>query len=409
MVTRRRVLQAGAIQGLTGCFGSAFAQSKSKDKPTTDSAHDQPSFHPDERLNRLLAPIRDAHHLPGLLGAVLANDRLVIGAVGIRKMGSAVPIQVTDQVHIGSNTKAMTATLIGTLVDEGKLKWGSTIRDIFPDFASQLHPEFQAVTLDQFLTHRAGLIGNQLPDNAPPADERTEREFAEVMRHARSTTEKRRGALKVIMKLPPVNKPGSTFLYSNVSYEAAGAMAEQATGQSWETMMIHRLFEPLGMASAGFGSPGRPGEVDQPWGHRPSGDRVEPTREDLSPFLGPAAAMHCSIPDWSKFAALHLEAARGKANLLKLSTFRVLHTPPAGFIYAGGWIVLRPQGAGGSVLHHDGSNRAWFATTWLAVAQNVAILLATNQGGGIAQAALNRAFLALIRSPELPEDVFAPL
>ena len=40
---------------------------------------------------------------------------------------------VTDQVHIGSCTKAMTATLIGTLIDENKLSSGTTIREVFPE------------------------------------------------------------------------------------------------------------------------------------------------------------------------------------------------------------------------------------------------------------------------------------
>ncbi len=54
----------------------------------------------------------------------------------------------------------MTATIIGMLVDEGKLTWGSTIREVFPDVASRFHDDFQKVTLSQLLTHRAGLPAN---------------------------------------------------------------------------------------------------------------------------------------------------------------------------------------------------------------------------------------------------------
>ena len=112
----------------------------------------------DTRVEDLLGPIRDEHHLPGLIGAISFGDRLAaIGAIGIRKIGSSEPIQVTDQMHIGSCTKAMTATMIGTLVEEGKLSWKSTFRTVFPEDAEQFHPQFQAVTLSQLLTHRAGL------------------------------------------------------------------------------------------------------------------------------------------------------------------------------------------------------------------------------------------------------------
>ena len=74
---------------------------------------------PSEALNKLLEPVRGGHHLPGMIGAVLTGDGLsAIGAVGIRKIGSSDPMRVTDQVHIGSCTKALTATLIGMLVEE---------------------------------------------------------------------------------------------------------------------------------------------------------------------------------------------------------------------------------------------------------------------------------------------------
>ena len=104
----------------------------------------------------------------------------------------------------------------------------------------------------------------------------------------------------------PASKPGSTYAYSNVGYALAGLMAEQVTGESWETLMRRRLFEPLGMASAGFGSPARPGRVDQPWGHRLFGNKVTPTLRDNDPSMGPAGNIHCSVPDWAKFAALHM-------------------------------------------------------------------------------------------------------
>ena len=140
MTTRRSVLQAAAIQGLAGCLGSAFAQSKPKETPKTRPLTISRRSMPMRGLTRLLAPIRDAHHVAGFDRCDPHRRRLAIGAVGVRKIGSPEPIRVTDQMHLGSNTKAMTATLIGTLVDEGKLAWGSTIRDVFPELAPQLHP-----------------------------------------------------------------------------------------------------------------------------------------------------------------------------------------------------------------------------------------------------------------------------
>ena len=203
-----------------------------------------------------------------------------------------------------------------------------------------------------------------------------------------------------MMKEPPQNRPGSTYLYSNVGYALAGLMAEMVAGESWEDLMRRRLFGPLEMASAGFGPLGRPGTVEQPWGHHAVGDRVEPTQQDNAPALGPAGTVHCSIPDWARFAALHMAAERGKPRLLKAATFRALHTPPAGADYADGWIVCQRSWAGGQAFSHNGSNTSWFSTIWLAPAINLAFLAATNQGDKVAEKANDEAIAALIRAIE---------
>lgn len=383
MITRRTILHSAAVLGVLGCIDTASAQQKRKTTAKKKGADDRAVVQSDARVEKVLAPVRDTHHLPGLIGAILTGDKLAaIGAVGIRKIGSALPIRVTDQVHLGSCTKAMTATMIGMLVDEGKLTWRSTIRDVFPDAAPRLHDDFQKVTLTQLLTHRAGL-----PANGP---------WWHLA--GQSTTEQRFSLLTAILSNPPQNRPGSTYAYSNVGYVLAGLMAEQVTGQSWEALMQRRLFEPLGMSTAGFGSPGRPGSVDQPWGHRDSGGQVQPTQQDNAPAMGPAGTVHCSIQDWGKFAALHLAGARGKAKLLKLSTFRVLQTPPPGSEYAGGWIVLQRTWAGGRALNHNGTNTAWYSSIWLAPARDFAILVSTNQGGKVAETASDEAVVELIRA-----------
>lgn len=341
--------------------------------------------HADDHLNRLLEPIRAAHHLPGLIGAVARGDRLAaIGAVGVRKLGSAEPMEVRDQVHLGSCTKAMTATMIGVLVDAGLLSWRSTIREVFPEMAPRLHPDFQTVTLSHLLTHRAGL----------PHDARWWR------LPGLSTTDQRRAALLELLSKPPLTKPGTTYAYSNAGYVFAGLMAEQVSGQSWEELMRERLFEPLGMATAGFGPPGRrgSGRVDQPWGHHENHGRVEPIWSDNSPCLGPAGTVHCSVPDWAKFVSLHLRAAEGKPRLLTPATFRALHTPPPGSDYAGGWCVVQRPWAGGLALNHNGSNTYWYVSVWVAPARDFATLVATNQGGKPGEDACEAATQELIKS-----------
>jgi len=382
MVNRRRFLGAASL-GLAGVWvGPGSARGQGVEESARKALKPAPPSPPkaDERVDRNLAAVRDRHKLPGIIGAVVKGESLAaIGAVGVRKLGSDDPIRATDRVHLGSDTKAITATLLGMLVDQKALTWSSTVGDVFPKLAKNVHPDFRGVTLWQLLTHRSGL-----PANGPWWTLK-----------GRTTTEKRRDLLVRMMKNAPESKPGTAFLYSNVGYAIAGLMAEQVTSKPWEDLFRERIFAPLGMATAGFGPPGTPGQLDEPWGHDGKG---RPSQFDNAPALGPAGTVHASVPDWAKFVSLHLLGDRGKARLLTPETFRFLHTPPGGQNYAGGWGVVDQTAAGGKALAHSGSNTTWYCTAWLAPARGFGVLVATNQGGDAAEKACQEAVQGLIRS-----------
>src|SRR5262245_45560629 len=118
----------------------------------------QPALKSSKALEAILEPIRARHSVPGLAGAIVVGDTVTeIGAVGVRKAGSPERLTVNDRFHMGSCTKSMTATLIAMLVEQGRLSWTTTIADVFPDLRERMHPDFRSVTLEQLLSHRAGV------------------------------------------------------------------------------------------------------------------------------------------------------------------------------------------------------------------------------------------------------------
>src|SRR5215470_14830115 len=91
------------------------------------------------RVADLLEPIRLKYKLPALAGAVVTSKGLeAIGATGVRKAGTPVSVTVEDEWHLGSDTKAMTATIIAHLVQRGKLKWETTLGQVFPGLARSM-------------------------------------------------------------------------------------------------------------------------------------------------------------------------------------------------------------------------------------------------------------------------------
>src|SRR5688500_10726142 len=94
-------------------------------------------------ISPLLTPILAKHDLPGIAAAVVRNGETVaLGVAGVRTRGKPEKVALNDRVHIGSDTKAITAMLCGILVDEGKLKWTQTLGETFPEFKKSIHPQY---------------------------------------------------------------------------------------------------------------------------------------------------------------------------------------------------------------------------------------------------------------------------
>jgi len=329
---------------------------------------------PPQDVSQLLGAIIQKRGVPGMAAAVVHNGETVaLGVAGVRTRGKGDKVAVADRFHIGSDTKAMTAFLCGILVDEGKLKWGQTLGETFPELKKSMHPQYHAVTLEQLLTHRGGAAGDLAKDEL----------WGKLWQHSGTPTSARRLLLQGITAKPPEATPGEKYIYSNAGYSIAGHMAEKVAGKSWEDLTREKIFRPLEMNTAGFGAPGTRATNDQPRGHKADGSPVEPGPGADNPVgIGPAGMVHCSIGDWARFAAANLPSAKTK--LLKPETLEMLQTAPAPASgdprYAKGWIIADDQPwAGGPALTHAGSNTLWFAVAWLAPRRDFAVVVACNQ------------------------------
>ncbi|HEV56902.1 MAG TPA: class A beta-lactamase-related serine hydrolase [Phycisphaerales bacterium] len=340
-------------------------------------------------LRGALERIRQAHDLPAMGAAVLIEGRpAMYDAVGVRKKGSDVSVTRGDRFHLGSCTKAMTATVLAMLVDKGLLTWDTTIREVFPTMA--MRPEYEPVTLRALLEHRAGLSGDSWPQGMT---------FRDVHRLPGDPRQQRRIYTERMLAQPPTASPNNRTIYSNAGYSIAGAMAEQVTNTSWEQLMQRMLFQPLDMNLAGFGPMARGPGLDQPWQHRPGDSGIEAVGpgplNDNPPVLAPAGTVHCSLADWAKFIGLHLCSAN---DLLQPETLADLHTPRLGGPYAAGWRVVQRSWAEGNVLTHAGTNRMNYAVAWLAPTHQYAVLVVTNQGGEDAEKACDEVAAWVIRT-----------
>lgn len=333
----------------------------------------------DDSLSDKLNSIRSSYSIPGM-AAYYSKDGIIIqtAATGIRKFGDETPILTTDKFHLGSITKSMTATLLATFFEEGKINWTSTLEELLPNL--EIHPKLKKVTLEMILAHRSGL-------------DRGLGRFAEQINKLMSTidtskislSEERGLIISVVLKNSPAFESGDEFSYSNNSYVLIGHILEKISGRSWETLIQERLFAPLDMKSCGFGSPvnSKSESPDQPWGHSYDGKgEIQSTPTDNNPIWGPAGTVHCSIQDLNKFLSMHIKGFNGIDSVIKATTFKKLHTSYPGQTYTyGGWFRLEKKWANGPVLTHSGTNEKNMAYVWLAPQKDTSYFGFANLGG----------------------------
>ena len=270
-----------------------------------------------------------------------------IAVSGVRSTRHDAPVERDDLWHLGSNTKAMTATLAARLVEAGVVRWDNTISEMLSNTDLEIHPDFASATLEDLLHHRSGLpanIGLMSTIAMMGADDARDVR-ADRLNYAR----------QLLSKAP--SQPRGQFVYSNASYTIASLALEQVADQAYETLMQREVFEPLGMDSAGWGPPGVVDANDQPRGHRGrifGGLRaMEPNETaDNPPVINAAGRAHMSLDDVLDFLQAHLLAEDGP--YLSEDSWSRLHAPVGEERYAMGWGV-GPNGE----LGHSGSNTMW--------------------------------------------------
>ncbi|QOJ01403.1 MAG: beta-lactamase family protein [Phycisphaeraceae bacterium] len=356
-------------------------------------------------LADLLRPIVEARGVPGLAAAIVKDGEVVgLGAWGVRAAGSEEKVTTDDRWHLGSCTKSMTATMIGTLVEDGVMSWDMTVFGVFPELKDEASTGWETVTLRHLLTNRGGVPG----DVAPML-------WRTLWKGEGTATDQRMTLVKGMTKEKLKGTPGEGYIYSNAGFSIAGAMAERVTGKGYEALMHERVFGPLGMTSAGFGPPGR-GEagVTQPRGHRaaPGGPVAvgpDETGSDNPDGISPASKAHATMRDWASYAAWHAGAGKGKTGTgptVSAGVAKAMHTPAEGpgQAYAMGWVVGSRPWAGGTVLMHTGSNSMWFAVCWVAPERGVALVAASNAGGPAGERACDDACAAMLKAFLAPPE-----
>jgi len=189
---------------------------------------DPPAAPTPRDLSAQLEPLLAKYKVPCLAVMEIQGNQIVAqGIVGVRKLGATEKAALSDQFHLGSDTKAMTATMLATLVEEGKLKWTTTVGEVFGEVYPKMDAGWKPVTLAQLLTHRGGAPANLDAGGL----------WGRLAERKGTPLAQRRQLVEGVVTVPPAAPPGTTYIYSNAGFAIAGAMAEKITLEPWEDLM----------------------------------------------------------------------------------------------------------------------------------------------------------------------------
>ncbi|MFT3789908.1 MAG: serine hydrolase domain-containing protein [Rudaea sp.] len=177
------------------------------------------------------------YHLPGIAVGVI-DDGKVVYARALGNLDSGKPMDADTLFEIASNTKAMTASLLARLVQQGKLRWDDPVTKYLPSF--RMHDAWVTANMQvgDLLVHRSGL-----PEGAgdlmlwPTPNEFTPDDVVAAMQY-----------------LKPAYGFRAGYAYDNTLYIVAGQLAAAAGGTPYPALLRREVFEPLGMKRCQIGT-----------------------------------------------------------------------------------------------------------------------------------------------------------
>lgn len=219
-----------------------------------------------ERLARVDAMLQQAvadGKIPGVVALVARHGKIVYHkAYGSADAETGRKQQTDDIFRIASQTKAITATAVMMLWEEGKFQLDDPISKYIPEFKNPqvlqsfryadttytTRPANKEITIRHLLTHTSG-IGYGVIDG----DERMRMLYEKVgTKEVFATDEVRISDLvKQLATLPLHHDPGERYTYS-LGLDVLGYFVEIISGMPFDRFLRERLFDPLGMDDTWF-------------------------------------------------------------------------------------------------------------------------------------------------------------
>ena len=180
------------------------------------------------QIDRIVAELMNTSRAPGLAVAVGVDNQLKYAkGYGLADVENEVAVTNETLFRTASIAKSMTAVVVLSLVEEGKLDLDEPVQTYCPDFPEKRWP----VTSRQLLAHLGGVRHYKNDSESSSKD------------HFDSLSE----ALAVFANDPLIHEPGTKYKYSSFGFNLLGSVAEGAGDRAFVSLLRDHVFQPSGM------------------------------------------------------------------------------------------------------------------------------------------------------------------
>jgi CubicO group peptidase (beta-lactamase class C family) len=330
-------------------------------------------------FEQLVKKHMEEYQVPSIaLGVISGEDLIYQKYFGYKDREQKLSPDGNTLYACASVTKAMTATLLGILKDEGKIDWDTPVIEYLPEF--RMYDDYATlhVTLKDMLSHNTGVPRYDTAWwHKPGFLGKTAEEYVHDIRYFKP------------------NKGFRTlYEYNNYMFTAAGLAAGRVGGKPWGELITEKIFKPLGMKNT----------VTSFKGVRDAANRalpyiLEKGKLQANPFMdfdgmAGCGAVNSTVEDMAKWAALNLNGGEYKGTrIISKETLAEIHAPrtvsPAIpqlsnaemplSAYGFGWGVTVFRGH--PVLQHSGSIDGFGSFLGCLTREKLGVILFTNVSG----------------------------
>src|SRR6266545_2718410 len=194
------------------------------------------------RMHDVMAGYVERGDMPGIVTLVSRRGEVHVDAIGTKAAGGSDPIRRDTIFRISSMTKPITAAATMILLEECRLPLDETV------------PAQRPITVRDLLTFRMGFGQMMAPPDAYPILKAASEQQIGMGPPSPSTMPAPDEWIRRLGTLPLMHQPGERWMY-NTGSDVLGVVIARASGQTLETFLRERIFEPLGMPDTGFSVP----------------------------------------------------------------------------------------------------------------------------------------------------------